>query len=368
MMFAELPTDPKSFFEKTLIESITALKMNSFFDNFDAARFNFDGKDHSREFFPDNHAFYFDWFANHREQLFSAYTALADDASKRLFLYLIAYRLAGHLCVRLPVEFASRQKELEDYKILENPTPSTLAAQGMFGALSHYDFEYRGKRYVVDCIGLEYYLFRGQYFYNRDGVSICPSPGDTVIDGGACLGDSALVFSNAVGFNGKVFAFDPVSEHLEILAHNTKQFPHLNVVVMPYGLSDKNTDFAPIVLNQYSPGFRSGDQDIPSRSIDYLVNNKTIAEIDFIKLDIEGAEMETLLGASESINRFKPKLAISLYHKPNDLFEIILHIKKVFPFYTLYLDHYTIHAEESVLYCLPHGNNRLVSAVTGWFR
>jgi FkbM family methyltransferase len=193
----------------------------------------------------------------------------------------------------------------------------------MFGTLPHFDFEHKGESYVID--------------------------------GGACLGDTALVFSNAVGASGKIFAFDPISEHLEILAHNTRQFPHHNVVVMPYGLSDKNTDFDPIVLNHYSPGFRSGNQDIPLRSIDYLVRDKVIDKIDFIKLDIEGAEMETLLGAQESISRFKPKLAISLYHKPNDLFEIILHIKKEFPFYALYLDHYTIHAEETVLYCLPHG-------------
>jgi hypothetical protein len=120
---------------------------------------------------------------------------------------------------------------------------------------------------------------------------------------------------------------------------------------MPYGLSDKNVVAEPMVLNQYAPGFRSGNNPVPLRSIDFLVNTKDIAKIDFIKLDVEGAELDSIRGARDSILRFKPKLAISLYHKPNDLFEIILYIKDKFPFYSCYVDHYTIHAEETVLYC-----------------
>jgi hypothetical protein len=81
------------------------------------------------------------------------------------------------------------------------------------------------------------------------------------------------------------------------------------------------------------------------------VNTKEIASIDFIKLDVEGAELDSIRGARESILRFKPKLAISLYHKPNDIFELILYVKDKFPFYSLHLDHYTIHGEETVLYC-----------------
>ena len=65
----------------------------------------------------------------------------------------------------------------------------------------------------MDCLGLDYYLVRGQYFYANEGVRVAPSPGDVVIDGGACTGDTAAVFSNAVGAEGKVFCFDPVADH-----------------------------------------------------------------------------------------------------------------------------------------------------------
>jgi FkbM family methyltransferase len=352
-MFDELPDTPKDFYNQILIKSIAALKLNTFLDNFDGQRFNLDGNDNSKTFNAAERAFYFDWFLKNYENLFSAYSLLNDEHSKMLYLFLIAYRLGGHFCVRLPVEYLTRPKELEEYKAREKYTPSPLALSGMFGKLKHFDFEYKGNRYVVDCLGLEEYLFRGQYFYSKNGVAVAPNLGDTAIDGGACTGDTAAVFSNAVGAGGSVFCFDPVADHLAILEKNAGQFPHANVTVMPYGLSDKNIVAEPLVLNQYAPGFSSRNAQVPLRSIDFLVNTKEIPRIDFIKLDVEGAELDSIRGAQESIRRFKPKLAISLYHKPNDIFELILYIKDKFPFYSCYVDHYTIHAEETVLYCRP---------------
>jgi len=350
-MFATLPATAKDFYESVLFHAIASLKLNRYGDNFDAERFNLDGVDRSKTFNVGMHVFYFDWFTKNVDSLFSAYSCLGNESSRRLFLYLIAFRLGGHLSVKLPVPFSARKAEYAEYKTLENATPSSLAADGMFGNLKHFDFEYKNSRYVADCLSLEHCLFRGQYFYAADGVTIAPEPGDSVIDGGACTGDTAAVFSNAVGPSGRVYAFDPVADHLQILSHNTEQFPHQNVTVMPFGLSNKNVLAEPIVLNQYQPGFNSSSQTVPLRSIDELVRSGEIPKIDFMKLDIEGAEMDTLLGAEASIEHDKPKLAISLYHKPNDLFEIVLHIKDRFPFYSCYLDHYTIHEEETVLYC-----------------
>lgn len=350
-MFSELPDSSQIFYNTVLVESIAALKLNTFLDNFDAARFNLDGVDHSKQFNAGERAYFFDWFSKHHESLHAAYALLDDEASKRLYLHLIAFRLAGHFGVRLPVEFAGKTRELEEYLALEKSTPSQLSLSGQFGELKHLDFEHQGSRYIVDCLTLVYYLFRGQYFYRRDGVTIAPAAGDFLIDGGACTGDTAAVFSNAVGPRGRVYSFDPVADHLAVLEHNVRQFPDANVTVMPFGLSDKNVLAEPIVLNQYAPGFRSGNSQVPLRSIDHLVKTNVIDRVDFIKLDVEGAELDAVRGARECIQRFKPKLAISLYHKPNDLFDIILYIKKRFPFYSCHIDHYTIHAEETVLYC-----------------
>jgi FkbM family methyltransferase len=197
----------------------------------------------------------------------------------------------------------------------------------------------------------------GQYFFSRNGVEVAPARGDFVVDGGACLGDTALVFSNAVGAGGRVYAFDPVEDNLLACIENSENFQYKNVSVYPTGLSNRNVDARPIKVNCYAPGFSSGNaesnhQEVPLRSLDFMLETGEVEKVDFIKLDVEGAEMETLAGARSCIDRFRPKMAISTYHKPDDFFEIINYIKATHPFYSLYLDHYTIHREETVLYCL----------------
>jgi FkbM family methyltransferase len=352
-MINTLPTSCQNFYSSILALAIHGLKTNTYLDNFDTQRFNLDGKDHSMEFDTNSRIFYFDWFFKHHTALFDAYQMLSDTSSQRLYLYLLAYRLAGHHSIKLPLQFVAKKAEWDEYLAFEarSSRESTLPLSGMFGKLKHFDFEYEGNRYVADCVRLEAPLFRRQYFYSDNGIRIAPENGDVVIDGGACLGDTALVFSNAVGPEGKIYAFDPVAEHLHVLAHNINQYPHKNVQAMPYGLSDKNVACAPLAVNQYSPGFQVKNKQVPLRSIDNMVMMGEIDRINFIKLDIEGAEFEALKGARESINHFKPKLAVSLYHKPNDIFELVSHIRNEHPFYRFHLGHYTIHQEETVLYC-----------------
>jgi FkbM family methyltransferase len=353
-MFEQLPTEPGGFYQQVLSQSIAALKLHTYRDNFDAARFNHDGVDRSNFFDVQASTFNFDWFFRHHPRLFEAYGALDNEASRRLYLQLIAFRLASHFCVKLPQPYLDDPQAAQAYAAAEHSVESTLDVSGMFGKLRHYDFSFKGERYVADCTGgLEYYLLRGQYFYRVDGAVVQPEPGDHVIDGGACTGDTALVFSNVVKDGGRVYAFDPVAEHLQIMRHNIEGFPYRNVVAMPYGLSDRDVDAPPMVLDRYNPGFRAGQQVVPLRRIDSLVEAGEIERIDFLKLDVEGSEMETLNGAVNSIARFRPKMALSLYHKQNDLFEIVNHVRSTWPWYKLYLGHYTIHAEETVLYCDP---------------
>lgn len=73
----------------------------------------------------------------------------------------------------------------------------------------------------------------------------------------------------------------------------------------------------------------------------------------FIKMDIEGADLEALKGCQNTIRRYHPKLAISVYHKPEDIIEIPCYIKELVPEYRLYLRHYGNGDTETVLYALP---------------
>ena len=70
----------------------------------------------------------------------------------------------------------------------------------------------------------------------------------------------------------------------------------------------------------------------------------------FIKMDIEGAELDCLKGAENLIKTLKPKLAICLYHKPMDLFTIHLYLKSIVPQYRFKLRQHHHPIFDTVLY------------------
>ena len=77
---------------------------------------------------------------------------------------------------------------------------------------------------------------------------------------------------------------------------------------------------------------------------------------DFIKMDIEGAERVALAGATQTLRRFRPRLAISVYHRVDDIWAVPIWLGGLGLGYRFYLDHYTIHHEETVLYAVAHAN------------
>jgi FkbM family methyltransferase len=85
-------------------------------------------------------------------------------------------------------------------------------------------------------------------------------------------------------------------------------------------------------------------------TIDDLVVQEGLPRVDFIKMDIEGAELPALKGAVRTLQRFRPKLAICVYHNLMDLFEIPEFILSLGLGYRLFLRHFTIHSEETVLF------------------
>jgi hypothetical protein len=77
------------------------------------------------------------------------------------------------------------------------------------------------------------------------------------------------------------------------------------------------------------------------------------AEI-FIKMDIEGSEPEALKGSANTITARKPKLAICLYHRIEDFWEIPLYLHDLVPWYKLFVRHHTsiFDLTETVLYAM----------------
>lgn len=94
---------------------------------------------------------------------------------------------------------------------------------------------------------------------------------------------------------------------------------------------------------------KNGPKVITVDSIDNVCGKDRVT---FIKMDIEGSEAEALRGAEKTIRRDKPRLAISLYHKPQDYFEIPFLIKEMVPEYKLYIRHHKPGKNDTVLYAV----------------
>ena len=83
--------------------------------------------------------------------------------------------------------------------------------------------------------------------------------------------------------------------------------------------------------------------------LDTYVARKNLPRVDYIKLDIEGAELDMLHGAAQTIKRCKPKMAVSAYHNPEDLWMLAPYIKSLRPDYEFEFRHYRIDCTDYVL-------------------
>ena len=107
-------------------------------------------------------------------------------------------------------------------------------------------------------------------------------------------------------------------------------------------------------------GFSSdgGEMSAISDETEFTVEADTIDNVlkdekaTFIKMDVEGSELQALMGAEKQIRNNKPRLAICIYHKQEDFWTIPQYIKKIRPDYKLYLKPHSSMPTELVLFCV----------------
>jgi FkbM family methyltransferase len=88
---------------------------------------------------------------------------------------------------------------------------------------------------------------------------------------------------------------------------------------------------------------------IEADTIDNILQKRRVT---YISMDIEGAEHNAILGARQSIVRWKPRIAVCVYHRREDLFDLILLLNSFVPQYRFFLRHYTDNQTETVLYAV----------------
>ena len=163
------------------------------------------------------------------------------------------------------------------------------------------------------------------------------SKGDFVIDAGANEGILTLIYSKKVTYSGKVFAFEPDKINIQTFNENLSLNEDTsNISLKGKGLWDKSDtiEFYEAGTVGSSVFFRDGKsvkKNIQVISIDDFVDSENIKRLDFIKMDIEGAEIEALKGARNTLKSLKPHFAIASYH----IVENEVTYKKVEEFFTI---------------------------------
>jgi FkbM family methyltransferase len=284
---------------------------------------------------------------------------LLDPNSKQLFIDIIAYRILGYKKVKLPLNNKKYWKSYNTVKALMDQEDH-IDPHFMHFMLKRINLTSIG--YNIDFYFTEAGVVTGfieeQYAYKEKNKYIVQATkDDVVLDIGGCWGDTALYFADKVGPHGQVYSFEFVPKNIDIHSINTSLNPRLQrrISLVKHPITEKSGESIYYLDN--GPGsyisntsFEKQTGRTTTLSIDEFVLLNNLQKLDFIKMDIEGAEPGALKGAINSIKRFRPKLAIAIYHSMDDIVNIPTWLNNLNLGYKFYLGHYKIHAEETILF------------------
>lgn len=278
---------------------------------------------------------------------------LNDDRSKNLYLSAISLWISKYKGLFISLYYDHIWKYYDKLEAAKVDTFITVDNEKLFlYDLSKINFANIKIYYSQFGIFSNYFL--EQYAYCN---KIKAQNGDFVIDCGACYGDSAIYFANNVGENGKVFAFEFVDKNIEIFNKNIALNPHLNnihLIQNPVSnISNEKVSFSGSGGAAKVEKISNNNKTYKTISIDDFVKQNKLTRLDFIKMDIEGSELNALKGAKQTLQKFNPKIAICLYHSYSDYYEIPIFLKDLLPHYEFYFDHFTLNCYESVLFGIP---------------
>ena len=177
-----------------------------------------------------------------------------------------------------------------------------------------------------------------------------------IFDIGAWKGDTAYFFSKKCSDNAQIYAFEPDNYAYEILEKIKNKYKLNNVITknVLFSNAEKEIDFISMIKN--TPTVKK-----KTITIDKFVEENNIEKIDYIKMDVEGAERTILEGGVKTIKKFKPHLAIAIYHGGKlfmeDFYDIPLFIKNIMgEDYQYYIRTFSPWCGETILFCKPKNN------------
>lgn len=169
------------------------------------------------------------------------------------------------------------------------------------------------------------------------------------VDGGAYNGDTFAEFCSLANVT-QAYLFEPDEDNFRALVRNVSRGPS-KTMCLPLALADSYT------VLKFSAGAGEGaaisdkgSVHVAAAALDDVLCGRNV---DFIKLDVEGAEAQALNGARQLIHRSRPVLALSLYHHPQDLWALPELLASMCENYSFYIRQHYFNSFDSVLYAIP---------------
>lgn len=235
-----------------------------------------------------------EFIAENREKIENAYSLLSDGQSRLVFSNVINYMISGKI------------------------------------------------QYLFDCE-----TDRNEVFENI----IKLGQEEKYLDLGAYNGDTIMEFLNVTNNRYKsIIAFEPDRKNFKKLTAFTLNNNFENCSCLPFAVWKDRGEISFACKGGRMSRYDESGETVICESIDNVLEGDSIT---YIKMDVEGAEREAILGGQNTLVRFYPKLAVSAYHKISDIFELILLLHDVAPKYKIFLRHHPyIPAFETNIYAV----------------
>ena len=270
------------------------------------------------------------------------YDMLKDDISKKIFKKATIYR---YMLAFYPEAFGNIKNSM--HLVFRYSIVNILywIFKRILFIIQRFKYPLEIEVFITFYIfGLKQYNIKNIFEVKNDAV---------VFDIGAFKGDTAYFFSKKCSNKARIYAFEPDENNYKILLKIKDKYKLNNVIASNILFSNSETEINFLSMDLNRPAVK-----MKSTTIDKFVEENNIEKIDYIKMDVEGAEKNILEGSIKTIKKFKPFLAIAIYHGGKlfmeDFYNIPIFIKNVInEDYEYYIRTFHPAGLETILFCKP---------------
>ena len=221
-------------------------------------------------------------------------------------------------------EAYTQGKEIYTDITLEESQELEQIGQRFYGSIEQLSYKpYRYGHYLLPTDFFEISVLWHEHSLDElESSTLAKMKNKDIIDVGACVGDSALVFQKYT--DKHIYAFEPTNEGYEALQETISLNNATRIIPINKALGASASKGQISVYGGSSSLIfdnHTTSHDVEIITLDSFVRERNI-QVGFIKVDIEGFEQEFLKGAKQTITEQKPAMLISIYHQASDFFEI----------------------------------------------